>query len=146
MEEGDYVEIQELQKLLKSYNILIKKDGRYLDKEKTFFGICMTVKGHSFLLYTDDEYNDFDEQNQLLCLCLVLRELEIYEDASDFLVWCNFTGLQPAEETVRAYYMELRNTYAAIEKFLGKIDSCISHLDFQLNSGAAQTLRNMTNP
>jgi hypothetical protein len=40
--------------------------------------------------------------------------------------------------------MNLGNTYTAIEKLIGKIDSQISDLDFQLNAGAAKELRKVS--
>ena len=51
-------------------------------------------------------------------------------------------GLEPADEEVRTYHMDLGRIYREIEQLIGTVDSQISDLDFQLNAGAAQRLRN----
>ena len=103
----------------------------------------LTILDKSFPIYIQDEYDDLTLNNPLLNLCLVLREFEIYHESSDYLNWCNTQGVNTSNETLRQYYMNLGNTYTAIEKLIGKIDSQISDLDFQLNAGAAWELRNI---
>jgi len=77
---------------------------------------------------------------------LVLRELEIYKESTDFLDWCKTQDVNPDSNELRTYYQELAGIYNEVESKLGKIDSQISDLDFQLNAGTVQELRNTTPP
>ena len=97
----------------------------------------------SFLIYIDDEYNDINEDNPLLCFFLILRELEVFKDSIDYLNWCKQLGVDASDEILRQYYISLDSTYNKIEKILGKIDSCINSMDYQLNTGVIQKLRNI---
>lgn len=137
-----YQEIQKLQKLVEDYNINIQ----VLDKN-AFSGaldhvwVEFTINKESFILFIDDECNDFGAQNPLLDLCLVLRELETYHEGEDILEWTKHKYLEAGNSKVLEYYKSLSKTYTEIEGILGKIDSHISSFDFEFNAGAAQELR-----
>lgn len=104
--------------------------------------IQMQIKTHAFDLFVEDEYQDWTEDNPALCLCLILRELEGYDSATDFLNWCHIQGYSAANDRVRTYYMDLESQYSEIAHLLGGINSHISDWDFGLNAGAAFALRN----
>ena len=99
------------------------------------------IDRQSFEFYVDDEYKDFDIDNPVLHLCLVLRELEGYELADDYLIWCKERFIDPADSQALVNYRNLGRIYSEVEKIIGTIDSHISDLDFELNAGAAQSLR-----
>ena len=133
-----YPEIENLKTILSSHSISIF----YQEKKANCLQLVhLSISKQIFPIYTQDEYDDLSLNNPLLNLCLVLRELEIYQESSDYLNWCNTQGVNASDETIRKYYMSLDNSYTVIEKIIGKIDSQINDLDFQLNAGAAWELR-----
>lgn len=89
----------------------------------------------------DDEYNDFAINKPALNLCLLLRELEDYQEEDDILKWCNLKGLNPGDTGVLEYYRGLTSIHTDVKNILGTIDPQISDFDFGLNAGAAQALR-----
>jgi hypothetical protein len=138
----EFPEVTRLKMLRDKYSINVTlRDGDLPGKGKKYKGVELHIKDNIFNIFVSDEYKDLDSRNQLLCLNLVLRELELYEEAEDYLAWCGFSNLDPSDGQVREYHMDLRLIYRDVEHLLGGIDSCISDLDFELNSGAAQWLR-----
>lgn len=138
---NDYPEITRLSSLRDQFNISVQATEEVLCNKSWFRKVNFNIGSHSFSIFVDDEYDDLKIDNPNLHLCLVLRSLENYRDAEDFLVWCTQLGLNASDDATREHHMELRTIYASIQKILGNIDSFISDLDFQLNSGAAQKLR-----
>lgn len=116
---------------------------------KAFIPHRCSIKNESLLLLIQDEYKDLEYPNTLLHLVLVLRELELMEDSTDYLNWCKMQGVLTHSEPLRNYYQEMVRVHIPKLKNLfkhQKITSFISDLDFQLNSGPAQFLRNTTYP
>ena len=143
MSETEYPEIQALEKMLLRHRIRLKKTGPGLGPDQDQLAIALHIDQQEFRLYLEDEYRDWDEANPAMCLCLALRELEEYEEEEDYLTWCTARGYEAGDEKIRSYHMDLRHTYAAVEKLLGKIDSPISDWDFEMNAGVAQALRKL---
>ena len=137
-----YPEIIKLYKLLDTFHIKFEILGNSISNNSTLKLLRIRLSGNHFEIYVDDEYNDLNENNPALCLCLVLLELEEYKDEDDFLTWCRSKGLDTSNEVLRTYYMELGVIYNAIESIIGPISCPISSFDFELNAGAAQALRN----
>lgn len=139
---SEYPEIQQLKTLRERYQISIKVLDEHIDGRSDFKKVHFFIGQDSFELFIDDEFQDFSIKNIDLHLCLVLRSLETYQEAEDFLVWCTHLGLNASNNEVRSHYMDFGTAYREIEKRIGSIDSFISDLDFQLNASAAQALRN----
>jgi hypothetical protein len=135
-------EIQALEKLLNAHHISIESVSFQPFTASQHEWILFRLNDLSFPLLIDDEYDDLQIPNKTLHLYLVLRELEFYDEESDLLTWTKSKGINPGNTEVMKYYRELGMIYAQIESELGKIDSYISDLDYQLNSGAIQALRN----
>lgn len=136
-------EILALDALIKQHQIRFDRrveEGLIPDEEH--IAVQMQIETHTFDLYVEDEYQDWKENNPALCLCLIMRELEAYASAVDFLNWCHIQGYPAANDRIRRYYMDLGSQYPAIATLLGGIDSHISDWDFGLNAGAAFALRN----
>lgn len=139
-----YPEIRALQALYDTHKVRIQVlEADALALQTDHVKVSFSLGSKSFILYIDDEYKDLDLNNPLLSLTLVLFELEDYEDEEDFLRWCMGKGLSANNTLLLDYYRDLSHTYAAIKKILGSVESKISGLDFQLNAGAAQMLRQM---
>ena len=137
-----YPEIEALEELIRRFNIRLKKeDNPGLQEGKESISVLLNIRDKSFELYIEDEYKDWREDNQALCLCLALRELEEYAEEADYLTWCNARGYPGNIERIRQYHMDLRRIYREVREILGKIDSQISNWDFEMNAGAAQELR-----
>ena len=142
METTNYPEIQALKTLFTNYKVSIKvSDIDFLAGKKNYPAVDLFLAGRPLRLYVEDEYQDLQLNNPTLAFCLVLRELENYQEEEDYLTWCSAQLLDPVNPQVRAYYMDLGNIYRTVEKILGTIDSQISDYDFGLNAGAVQELR-----
>ena len=76
----------------------------------------------------------------MINLFLFLRELEVYEDAEDFLVWCNYYHLTPGTKGLLPYYRDLGQVYTEISLILGEVDSCIPILEYELRTGVVKAL------
>jgi hypothetical protein len=136
-----YPEILALEKLIQRHQIQVTKLSQPdLVPGRAYFPVELVIRRHRFTLYLEDEYRDWHEPNQPMCLCLALRELESYAEGDDYLHWCQLKGLT-GNERLRQYHMDLRTIYAEIEHLLGEVDAQISDWDFGLNAGAAQALR-----
>ena len=115
-----------------------------LDVEKgDFFQVRFYIAEQYWNIYIDDEYGDFDPKKQLLCIYLVLRALEDYEEASDYLQWCLHHALEASDSSWLSYFRNLTKAYDQIKAKLGAINSFISSLDYQLRSGAFAELVEM---
>ena len=134
----------ELEKLATYFNVNNIKIKSNVSKDiQSFKALELNLNNSIFTIYIDDEYNDVNEANPLLCFFLILRELEIYNDSTDYLNWCKQVGVNADDEQLRQYYITLGTSYKKIEKILGEIDSCISSLDYQLSTGAIKKLRGL---
>ncbi len=100
----------------------------------------LRIQQSSWTILIDDEYDDLKEESQLMCLYLILRELEIYQSETDFLTWCNQNGSNAANSMLLQYYKDLGKTTLEIESILGSIDSQITDLDYQLRTGIIEEL------
>ena len=136
-----YNELKKLTSLFNKSNIEIIRNSR--DNIQSFKTLELNLNNNLFSIYIDDEYNDVNEANPLMCFFLILRELEIYRDSTDYLDWCKQLGVNANDDQLRQYYISLEATYTEIEKILGEIDSCISSLDYQLNTGVIKKLRSL---
>lgn len=137
----DYPEIGQLEQLIKTHSIQIDTPGKLPPLDDYFKSVTLNIKNNFFDLYVYDEYDDLVVDNQPLCLCLVLLELEEYQEEDDYLTWCTTKGLKASIEQLRSYYMGLSEIYRKIEAIIGFIECPISSFDFELNAGAAQALR-----
>jgi hypothetical protein len=138
---ADYAEITKLQDLRSQHNIEIRATEELLCGRDDLRKVVITVKQRPFNIYVDDEYQDLAIDNPDLHLCLVLRALEDFKDAEDFLIWCQRLYIDPTDSTARQYHMDLNSVYARIASHIGTVDSYISNSDFELNAGAVQKLR-----
>ncbi len=138
---AEFPEIAKLQAVRLQHQIEIRITQEQLCNRADFPKVLFTLDEKTFPIYVDDEYGDLKINNPDLHLCLVLRSLENYADAEDFLVWCTQLGLNSSDTEARNHHLALRTIYPEIATLLGTIDSFISDFDFELNAGAAQELR-----
>ena len=61
-------------------------------------------------------------------------------EASDYLIWCKEKGLSVESTEARAHYSNLREKEHFLSEFLEDLTP-VSPLEWQLNSGEAQALR-----
>jgi len=142
---SQYPEIQALENILEQHQFGVEQIETHPNFTATEHKwLQVQLNQYKFVLLIDDEYKDFLLQNKVMSLCLVLRELETYEEADDILQWCNFKGLEVSNTEVLSYYKGLSNIYSTVEISLGAVDSQISDFDFGLNAGAAQELRRLS--
>ena len=137
-----YKQVKKLQELQEKHGIeIIVSQDKFLNNQKDYPAIKLTIEGVTYDMYAEDEYQNFEIKNPLLTLCVVLRELEDYEYASDFTEWCIHHYFDVNNEEVLNYYRSLSKTYREIESAIGKIHGQISDFDFECNSGPMWELR-----
>ena len=139
-----YPEIAALQNLVKKHQFalsVLKED--VLAKNEAFPRVKFRLSGKIFSIYIDDEYDDLKSRNITLSLCLILRSLESYTEAENYSVWARQHQFDAANTHVRHHYLNLGKHYKVIEQIIGPINSHISDLDFELNAGSAQILREL---
>nr|WP_299384490.1 hypothetical protein [Allomuricauda sp.] len=138
-----YPENKALMSLYERHSIKVSQIvGKYLLDCLDYPLIHLVVGLQEFEFYVDDEFHDLQVNNPLLSLCLALRELEGYRDEGPLEQWCKALMLDSENTQVTSHYRNLERIYPSLVSLLGPIDSQISDLDFQLNAGAAQELRN----
>lgn len=126
-------EINQLTALQQKHELKVIPRGSTTDN---LISVDFVSKEKSWHLYIEDEYGDFNAEKQLMCIFLVLRALEDYQEANDFLDWCKQSGLNANNPQWLPYFKDLKTRYAEIKNTLGEIDSIILSLDYQLRSGA----------
>ncbi|MFY0602780.1 MAG: hypothetical protein JXQ93_02440 [Flavobacteriaceae bacterium] len=137
-----FPEIEALNKIYIKHKVEIRFSATdFLLESKDYRAVTFTLGGTIFNFYVEDELDDIRYNYPLLNLCLVLRELEGYAFAPDYLVWCQERYLDPKEEAVLAHFRNLGTVYREVEKIMGAIHSQVSDWDFEMGSGASWELR-----
>ncbi|MEZ4972480.1 MAG: hypothetical protein R2820_04185 [Cyclobacteriaceae bacterium] len=134
-----YDEVRQLQSWLEEHELKITK----LKTDTRMVQVEVRSASGAWQLWVDDEYNDFDETNQAMCLFLVLNSLADYKESTDYLNWCQQIGINAGDSPWLAYYQSLESAYREIENLLGAIDPCITPLNYQLRSGAFHALASL---
>ena len=142
-EDAKYPELQRLNEALLRHGLSFSLLPRTAELDRIFYRrIKVKIEEKVFELPVCDEYEDVDRANSLLLLHLLLRELEYYEDADDFLLWCEDTGLKAEDELSRSIWFELRDLAPKIRSLLGYHLKAIDDFDFEMNTGITKALRN----
>ena len=104
----NYEEIQELSHFTIKHRIDVKVfPDSYLDGDTSFPLVEVKFPDYSFRIFVDDEYDDLKINSKLLAVCIVLRALESYDFAEDYLVWCTQHGFDAAIPEVRNHFLQL---------------------------------------
>ena len=142
--DSHYPEIDALKEFHSAQKISLSILPESPIEDTSLFNI--TISNQSFQVIVQDEYGDLALPNTLLHLVLVLNELILINDSTDFLDWCNLQGFQANNTFLLSYYQDMVQLLSGLSKYFtnGKITAFISDWDFQLNAGAAQFLRNTT--
>ena len=139
-----FEEIEELIQQYQKHQVTINISKTvFLANNKNCPEIDFQLFGKQFKVFVNDEYNDLLTNSPLLSFYLVLRELEDYENASDYLEWCKHQSYDASNEEIREYHINLYSIHNEVKEMLGTIDSVISNYDFELNTGAAKEIRTM---
>lgn len=133
-----YPELERLKTFVAKHRLSVK--ALESPKDTELFKVLFSSGNHKWEIFIEDECGDYNEDNQLLCVFLVLIALEDYQVTDDYLEWCRQYGLNAGENKWLNYYRELNKIYNAIKDKLGSVDSCISSFDQELRSGAFAAL------
>lgn len=102
--------------------------------------VNVTINNKNWRLYIHDVHADLNNGHEHFMLYLVLRELERYNDAPDFLRWCAQNGGSSSSLELLVYYKQLGRTIIDIENIIGKINSQISPMDYELRTSVINRL------
>lgn len=139
----EYPEINNIHDFITNYQVFINKTTtKWIDKR--LIPVELKLGGIMYLVQIFDEYKDLNFNNTLLNFILVFRELELINDSTDYLDWCKQQGLKANNDQLRNYYTDIVKVLPEIVEYFPnkKITSFISDIDFQLNAGTIQLLRN----
>lgn len=131
-----FSEIAQLKNYQKDHSIRVE----LLGSKESLLQVMFHSSSGSWEIFIEDEYHDFEESNQLICIYLCLRSLEDYVEEPDFLTWSNLYGIDDFDPFWLDYYRGLAKIRYEIEFHLGEIDSFINSLDYELRSGAIHEL------
>ena len=115
--------------------------GAGLAGREDFPPVSLRLGKELFWLYVDDEYADLHHKQPLLNICLLLRSLEDYAYAGSHALWCRHHLFDENDPEIRSYFLRLGRIYERVLQVSGRVNSCISDYDFELNTGAARMLR-----
>lgn len=137
-----YPEIQQLKDFFTTHSVEITH-LKYPQLGSGLKPVHFKCRNDSVIVHIKDEYADLLHNNPLLNLLLVLNELSMIAESTDFLNWCAENDVDARSEALRTYYQDILGFVTLFKTFFpkGEIDCFISDLDFQLNAGAAQYLR-----
>jgi hypothetical protein len=130
-------EVLLLRRFAEQYTCEVKRTSAIKDN---LIGVQFRFTDHIWIVFVEDEYNDWQDNNHLMCLFLVMRALEDYKEENDFLKWCNLYGLNASDIEWLSYYKSLDAIIKELEQVSGPVNSFISSLDYQLRSGAFHEL------
>lgn len=138
-----YPEIAEIQNFIRNREIKICRSEISMELDD-FIPMDLIINAERYTVWVKDEYNDLSYNNPILNFILVFREFELIEDSIDFLDWCKLNSANASNNDLLSYYVEQCRVIGNINRhFKEKSITCfISDLDFQLNSGVLQILRN----
>ena len=139
-----YKEIDLLNNLIEKYQLKLLSISATIEGTD-LIPVQFQFQNKAFEVLIDDEYNDLSIKNDTLNVLLVLRELAIIDDSKDYLEWINFYNQNASSIKLLDYYKTMipivENIKSTFEN--GEIDYYISDLDFELNAGAMQILRDV---
>lgn len=136
-----YPELTALEQLIQEQGVRVIRSNH--DRIAELIPVELTIQQQSLIVYIEDEYHDLDRNNHTLAVVLALRELECINESTDYLDWCSEMGIKTHHEELRQYYQELILKIPTLNTYFpnNRITCFINNLDFQLNAGAIQFLR-----
>ena len=97
--------------------------------------VTLRSKNKEWNLFIENEYDDFDINNQPVCIYLTLRALDDYRIEGDYKSWIGYFSLENNEHW-KNYYEYLGNACNEIEALWGEIDTFIKDEDYLMCDGA----------
>jgi len=139
-----YTEINALEEFMNKYGVVIDIDTREA-YDFDFVKASVVIDSLNLDVLIEDEYDDLLLNDPRVDLVLVLRELELIDHSSDYLHWCRLQGLLCSTERgkLHSYYQNIVWILPKLYQIFGKneIETFVSDLDFELNTGAMLHLR-----
>lgn len=112
-----------------------------LSREMGLIKCTMHFMESRLLVWIDDEFGDFDENNPELNLLLALYSFESYQESEDVLEWANEMGISDLSAEVLAYYKSMGDSVKFLDSSGFNMEPPISHYDYHLGAGETQSLR-----
>ncbi len=104
----------------------------------------VTVRGESWELFISDEYRDLSRNIPALSLEVVIRACEEYLEHKNSQTWCVAESIPVrCQLPIRLHWEGYRQAAGNILVRLQPMAEQVSDLDWQLNSGRAQDLREL---
>jgi len=139
---SSYSIIDEITAALKKHDIRFHQQLSDEDLSPVYYKrLLVIINQQKFSIPVCDEYDDMDQMSPPVMLQLLLREMEYFEDAEDYLLWCKDLGFDAASELCRSIHSELREVVPKLREHLGNSLKAISDFHLEMNTGITQALR-----
>ncbi len=112
-----------------------------LSREMGLIKCTMLCKESRLLVWIEDDFGDFDDNNPELNLLLALYSFESYHESKDILEWANETGISDLSPEVLAYYKSLGDSVKFLDSAGFNMEPPISYYDYHLGAGETESLR-----
>lgn len=140
-----YPEIDTLYKIIESRGLVLTVLPKTEElKAISFREIEFKSRTLTCIIPVDDEYEDAKDPNPAILLQLILHACYEHEDHDDITTWSTAYGLALSHSLTLSFYKTLGEVVPRIRDLIGTDLEGISAYDWQLNAGAAQTLRGLT--
>ncbi len=137
---SDYPEVDKIVNCIKKLNLRFEIDHKFQGEESWHHRLFLIHQKQKYPFIIDDEFDDIKQFKSPVLMQLILMEIEDYEDAEDYLVWCKDKGLKVNSIINSNWYFELRENVPLVKAFIGDLEP-IMQFDFHINMGASQALR-----
>ena len=119
-------------KFIREQEISVSHSGVIVDE---LLSVTLKSKDKEWNLFIENEYDDFDIENQPVCIYLVLRALDDFRIEENYKNWIAYFSLED-DQNWKSYYDYLSKAYNEIETHWGGVDTFISDDDYLMCDGA----------
>ena len=112
-----------------------------LSREMGLIKCAVHFKESRLLVWIEDEFGDFDDNNPELNLLLALYSFESYQESQDILEWANEMGISDLSPEVLAYYKSMGDSVKFFDSVGFNLEPPILYYDYHLGAGETESLR-----
>lgn len=127
-----FPELSQFYRFINDQEVSVSYTGKIVDE---LLSVTLKSKDKEWNLFIENEYDDFDVNNQPVCIYLVLRALDDFRIEANFKNWSGYFSLEHNDHW-KGYYAYLGKAYAEIETLWGSIDTFIKDDDYLMCDGA----------
>ena len=125
-------ELSSFYRFINEQQVSLSFSGEIVDE---LLSVTLRSKDKEWNLFIENEYDDFDIDNQPVCIYMALRALDDYRIEGDYKSWIGYFSLENNDHW-KKYYEYLGNAYTEMETLWGGIDTFLKDEDYLMCDGA----------